>query len=67
MVKIHNQLLLRAKVVLVYVVGGIVYFKSPFKSFLDEIHNCHLYFYYSTFLIFVFLLLHIWAVILCRE
>lgn len=66
MIKINHQLLLTVKLVLFYVVGGIIYFKSPFKSFLEEISNC-LYFYYSTFLIFVFLLLHIWSMILCRE
>ena len=69
MIKIHYQLLLTVKLVLFYVVGGIIYFKSPFKSFLEEISDCRLYFYYSTFLIFVFLLLLlcIWTMILCRE
>lgn len=53
MIKIHPQLLLIAELVLLYVVGGIISCKSPFKSFLEEISNCHLYFYYSPFLIFV--------------
>lgn len=69
MIKVHYQLLLTVRLVLFSVVGGIIYFKSPFKSFLDEISDCHLYFYHATFLIFVFLLLllHIWTMILGRE
>lgn len=65
MIKIHPQLLLIAELVLLYVVGGIISCKSPFKSFLEEISNCHLYFYYSPFLIFVFLLplIRIWTMI----
>lgn len=56
MIKIQRQLLLTVKLVLLYVVGGIISCKSPFKNFLEEISNCHLYFCYSPFVIFVFLL-----------
>lgn len=65
MIKIHRQQLLIVSLVLLYVVGGIISHKSPFKSFLEEINNCHLYFCYSPFLIFVFLLplRRIWTMI----
>lgn len=49
MIKVHYQLPLAVRLVLFYVVGGIIYFKSPFKRFLEEINNSSLFllFYFS--------------------